>query len=43
MGGIRGQYGHESGAMIAGALTSLTLVMLFIPRQLRYRRLVLQP
>lgn len=29
--GIRGQYGHESGAMIAGALTSLTLVMLFIP------------
>lgn len=29
--GIRGQYGHESGAMIAGALTSLTLVMLFVP------------
>ncbi len=29
--GIRGQYGHESGAMIAGALASLTLVMLFVP------------
>ncbi len=29
--GIRGQYGHETGAMIAGALTSLTLVMLFVP------------
>ncbi len=29
--GIRGQYGHESGAMIAGVLTSLTLVMLFVP------------
>ena len=26
--GIRGQYGHESGAMIAGALVSLTLVYL---------------
>jgi len=30
--GIRGQFGHESGAMIAGALTSLTLVLLFVPR-----------
>lgn len=29
--GIRGQYGHETGAMIAGALASLTLVMLFAP------------
>lgn len=29
--GIRGQYGHETGAMIAGALTSLTLVLLFVP------------
>ena len=27
--GIRGQYGHESGAMIAGTLASLTLVLLF--------------
>lgn len=30
--GIRGQYGHESGAMIAGTLAALTLVMLFVPR-----------
>lgn len=29
--GIRGQYGHETGAMIAGTLASLTLVMLFVP------------
>jgi hypothetical protein len=29
--GIRGQFGHETGAMIAGVLASLTLVMLFIP------------
>lgn len=29
--GIRGQYGHETGAMIAGALTSFTLVFLFAP------------
>ena len=29
--GIRGQFGHESGAMIAGVLTSLTLVKLFTP------------
>ncbi len=29
--GIRGQYGHESGAMIAGVLASLTLVLMFIP------------
>lgn len=29
--GIRGQYGHETGAMIAGAMASLTLVMLFVP------------
>jgi hypothetical protein len=27
--GIRGQYGHETGAMIAGALASLTLVLFF--------------
>ncbi|HOW67636.1 MAG TPA: hypothetical protein PK256_20345 [Verrucomicrobiota bacterium] len=27
-GGIRGQYGHETGAMIAGALVGLTLVLL---------------
>ena len=30
--GIRGQYGHETGAMIAGTMASLTLVMLFVPR-----------
>lgn len=30
--GIRGQYGHETGAMIAGALASLTLVLYFAPR-----------
>ena len=30
--GIRGQYGHETGAMIAGTLAALTLVMLFIPQ-----------
>lgn len=29
--GIRGQYGHETGAMIAGLLVSLALVVLFIP------------
>lgn len=29
--GIRGQYGHESGAMIAGLLVSLVLVFLFCP------------
>jgi len=29
--GIRGQYGHETGAMIAGGLASLTLVLLFVP------------
>ena len=29
--GIRGQYGHETGAMIAGTLAALTLVMLFVP------------
>jgi len=27
--GIRGQYGHETGAMIAGALASLTIMMFF--------------
>lgn len=32
--GIRGQYGHETGAMIAGTLASLTLVLLFIPNAL---------
>ncbi|MCP5519380.1 MAG: hypothetical protein H7A45_19225 [Verrucomicrobiales bacterium] len=29
--GIRGQYGHETGAMIAGLLVSLTLVLLLAP------------
>jgi MFS family permease len=29
--GIRGQYGHESGAMIAGALASLSLILFFTP------------
>ena len=30
--GIRGQYGHETGAMIAGLLVSLVLVFLFCPK-----------
>ena len=30
--GIRGQYGHETGAMIAGVLVSLTLTYLLCPR-----------
>jgi hypothetical protein len=30
--GIRGQYGHETGAMIAGLLVSLVLVQLLCPR-----------
>ena len=30
--GIRGQYGHETGAMIAGVLVGLVLVHLFSPR-----------
>jgi hypothetical protein len=30
--GIRGQYGHETGAMIAGVLVALVLVFLFCPR-----------
>ncbi len=29
--GIRGQYGHETGAMIAGLLVSLVLALLFCP------------
>lgn len=29
--GIRGQYGHETGAMIAGVLVSLTLMFLLCP------------
>lgn len=29
--GIRGQYGHETGAMIAGVLLGFVLVLLFIP------------
>lgn len=29
--GIRGQYGHETGAMMAGVLASLTLVSIFAP------------
>ena len=27
--GIRGQYGHETGAMIAGVLVGFTLILLF--------------
>lgn len=30
--GIRGQYGHETGAMIAGLLVALLLVFLFCPQ-----------
>lgn len=30
--GIRGQFGHETGAMIAGLLVSLVLVFLFCPQ-----------
>lgn len=30
--GIRGQYGHETGAMIPGVLVSLVSVMVFCPR-----------
>ena len=30
--GIRGQYGHETGAMIAGVLMGFTLVLLFLPQ-----------
>lgn len=30
--GIRGQYGHETGAMLAGLLVSLTLVLLCCPQ-----------
>jgi hypothetical protein len=30
--GIRGQYGHETGAMIAGVLVGLVVVHLFCPR-----------
>ncbi len=30
--GIRGQYGHETGAMIAGVLVGLVAVLLFCPR-----------
>ena len=29
--GIRGQYGHETGAMLAGALAGFTLILLFVP------------
>src|SRR4051812_21168051 len=29
--GIRGQYGHETGAMIAGVLLGFVLVLRFIP------------
>lgn len=31
--GIRGQYGHETGAMIAGLLVSLVLVFLLCPKR----------
>lgn len=37
--GIRGQYGHETGAMIAGALVGLTLVLLLVPRHDPWRAL----
>ncbi len=30
--GIRGQYGHETGAMIAGVLVGFVVVLLFCPR-----------
>ncbi|WP_435005073.1 hypothetical protein P12x_002963 [Tundrisphaera lichenicola] len=30
--GIRGQYGHETGAMIAGVLIGFAMVLLFLPR-----------
>jgi len=30
--GIRGQYGHQTGAMIAGVLVGLVLTLLFLPR-----------
>jgi hypothetical protein len=30
--GIRGQYGHETGAMIAGVLVGLVLVLIYCPR-----------
>ncbi|MBN1345607.1 MAG: hypothetical protein JXQ73_23145 [Phycisphaerae bacterium] len=30
--GIRGQYGHESGAMVPGALIALTIAVLILPR-----------
>ena len=30
--GIRGQYGHETGAMLAGLLVSLTLITLLCPK-----------
>lgn len=30
--GIRGQYGHETGAMIAGTLVGLVIVFLFCPK-----------
>jgi hypothetical protein len=33
--GIRGQYGHETGAMIAGVLVGLVLVLLHCPRATR--------
>ncbi|MCB9770072.1 MAG: hypothetical protein H6752_17875 [Candidatus Omnitrophica bacterium] len=32
--GIRGQYGHETGAMIAGLLVSLVLVFLLCPKNI---------
>ncbi|HKS38464.1 MAG TPA: hypothetical protein VJW76_14820 [Verrucomicrobiae bacterium] len=40
--GIRGQYGHETGAMIAGLLVGLVLVLFFCPRadSLRAARVV---
>ena len=30
--GIRGQYGHETGAMIAGVLVAFVLVLFYCPR-----------
>ena len=41
--GIRGQYGHETGAMIAGVLVSLILVFLFCPNNNSIQVVPLQP
>ena len=41
--GIRGQYGHQTGAMLDGLLVGLVLVMLFIPRVSAISSKVRQP